>query len=260
MNDDVDEEIYPIFASPLPTNYVFTLYGIKHSVKLCTREKKSSHCCCETAISDEKLFVDDVWPASYLLSDYLVDNYSLYCKDKKVIELGAGAALPSCVADKLGAKLVVITDYPADGVIENIQHMISSNNLTSSIARGYVWGDDAADIVSLSKTNTDDQGSYDTILLADILWKDTYPQHRNILRSIKYLLSRSIGSTALVAFTYRSTIEHRPENDLEFFTIASHEYELTYDFILSSNKYCDVDGNPIEVFLFSMHHRAMVAS
>ncbi len=44
-----------------------------------------------------------------------------------MLELGAGAALPSLIAVKAGAKKVVITDYPDDDLLENIQHNTQAN-------------------------------------------------------------------------------------------------------------------------------------
>ena len=44
-----------------------------------------------------------------------------------VLELGAGAALPSLVAARVGAKSIVITDYPASSVLQAIRENVAAN-------------------------------------------------------------------------------------------------------------------------------------
>jgi predicted RNA methylase len=51
-----------------------------------------------------------------------------------VLELGAGCGLTSVVACKLGASLCVCTDYPADGVIENIATQLVSCGVDPAVA------------------------------------------------------------------------------------------------------------------------------
>ncbi len=48
------------------------------------------------------------WNAALALASFLDSNAELY-KDRRILELGAGGALPSIVAAKLGAKKVRIS-------------------------------------------------------------------------------------------------------------------------------------------------------
>ena len=57
---------------------------------------------------NDMLFVDDIWPGSRCLVDYLMKNVHLY-RCKTVIELGAGAALPGLVVAADGALFTLIT-------------------------------------------------------------------------------------------------------------------------------------------------------
>ena len=57
---------------------------------------------------NDMLFVDDIWPGSRCLVDYLMKNVHLY-RGKTVIELGAGAALPGLVVAADGALFTLIT-------------------------------------------------------------------------------------------------------------------------------------------------------
>ena len=59
------------------------------------------------------------------MSKYLQHRES-EIRNKNVLELGAGAGLPSLVATILGAQRVVVTDYPDRDLISNIEHNIAS--------------------------------------------------------------------------------------------------------------------------------------
>lgn len=68
------------------------------------------------------------WNSALALASYLdqTPNISLY-RDRNVLELGAGGALPSIVAAKNGAFRVVVTDYPDLQLIENIEYNVENN-------------------------------------------------------------------------------------------------------------------------------------
>ena len=88
------------------------------------------------------LHADDVWPGSLVISDFLIENPNL-CKGKYVVEFGAGAALPGIVASKLEANKVVITDYPSESVLKNIEQVVEDNNCNSNVVViPFKWGDD----------------------------------------------------------------------------------------------------------------------
>ena len=46
-------------------------------------------------------------------------------KEKSVLELGAGAALPSIISSFCGAKLTVVTDYNESAIVENMKKNIA---------------------------------------------------------------------------------------------------------------------------------------
>jgi nicotinamide N-methyltransferase len=45
-------------------------------------------------------------------------------KNKSILELGAGAGLPSLVAAINGARNVVVTDYPDADLVENLRYNV----------------------------------------------------------------------------------------------------------------------------------------
>lgn len=71
-----------------------------------------------------------LWNAARLFADKLDTDKGICC-GKNVLELGAGAALPSFIAALNGAKKVLsrnsdckvmITDYPDHELLQNIEH------------------------------------------------------------------------------------------------------------------------------------------
>jgi nicotinamide N-methyltransferase len=218
-------------------------------VKCFTRDKNRRF---KETVQD-KLFVDDVWPGSRVLADYLVRDPQLVM-GKVVLELGAGAALPSCVAAKLGAAHVLVTDFPGDEVLDNIERVLECNQIVSATVTGHVWGRNVECLVQLTAKYGRDK--FDTILIAEPLWKDTYKFHRDLLTSIKACLSKKEGSVALLAFAHRTTEEHTKERDLEFFAVAQAEFQLSCSKVFESCEYCDVDElEPTNVFVYSIIHQ-----
>lgn len=67
-----------------------------------------------------------LWNAGQVVSKYLQQHEHSNVRDKYVLELGAGAGLPSLVAAILGARRVVVTDYPDADLIANLNHNIAN--------------------------------------------------------------------------------------------------------------------------------------
>lgn len=139
----------------------------------------------------------------------------------RVLELGAGAALPSLVSCRLDAAFVLITDFPQEEILENIRMMLVKNNITSaSKVMGHCWGDDVSQMLSAGTCLENEQCQYDVILMAELLWKDTYSLHDKLLESVFHCLQP--GGMALVSFAKRpDPAVEVPHNDDDLFTIAS---------------------------------------
>jgi EEF1A N-terminal glycine/lysine methyltransferase len=173
-----------------------------------------------------------LWNAGRLIAAYLETHVSLV-QSKTVLELGAGSGLPSLVCAIIGAKQVVVTDYPDPELIENIRYNIEHcQQLTSHeqteiknrmAAEGFIWGGDPAPllahIASAAPGSATNPVGFDTLILADLLFN--YSEHTKLVSTIKQTLSREGSAKALVFFT-----PYRPwllENDLKFFDIAREE-------------------------------------
>ncbi|KAK5062897.1 hypothetical protein LTR84_004973 [Exophiala bonariae] len=158
-----------------------------------------------------------LWNAGQVVAQYLEDNRQQLLQGKTVLELGAGAGLPSLVASILGAKKVVVTDYPDNELIVNLRHNIDRNLVADDqaniVAEGFLWGS-AAD--TLSKHLDTGSKGFDVLILADILFN--HSEHEKLLNTLTQCLKRTSESVALVFFT-----PYRPwllDKDLKFFDIS----------------------------------------
>lgn len=157
-----------------------------------------------------------LWNAGRTLATHLESNASSLIHGKTILELGAGAGLPSLVSAIHGAKHVVVTDYPDAELVENLQWNVDHCSLlpqTRNIeAKGYLWGAETDKIVSGLPSGED---KFDILILADLLFN--HSEHRKLVASVQQMLKRSPEAKALVFFT-----PYRPwllPNDLAFFDL-----------------------------------------
>ncbi|KAF1972446.1 hypothetical protein BU23DRAFT_554991 [Bimuria novae-zelandiae CBS 107.79] len=157
-----------------------------------------------------------LWNAGRTISDYLEERANELVKDKTVLELGAGAGLPSLVCALISAKQVVVTDYPDVELVENLRYNIDHCDLlpdrSKVAAEGYLWG---ADTTVLTKHLPENDG-FDVLILADLLFN--HSEHTKLVKSVQLMLKKSPDSRAFVFFT-----PYRPwllEKDLAFFDLA----------------------------------------
>lgn len=158
-----------------------------------------------------------LWNAGQVIARYIEDNATSAVKDKSVLELGAGAGLPSLVCALNGAARVLVTDYPDSDLIENLRHNINhciSQQLQHVItAQGYLWGNDTAPLTSVLDNHNE---GFDLLILADILFN--HSEHEKLVQTVLETLRKNPLSRALIFFT-----PYRPwllQKDLRFFDLA----------------------------------------
>lgn len=162
-----------------------------------------------------------LWNGAKIISDYFEDDHSRV-KGKTILELGAASGLPSLVAGILGAKKVLMTDYPDVELVQNMQKNIDEcdatvepqGHIASTVtAAGFVWGADPVPLLSHLPSSTP---KYDVLILADLLFR--HREHPDLVKTIRETLLPERASVAYVFFT-----SYRPWKkalDMAFFDVA----------------------------------------
>lgn len=163
-------------------------------------------------VGQHPLWGHHLWNASKTFASYLDTHWTELCRDKRVLELGAGGGLPGLVAALNQANSVVLTDYPDPELIRNLEKNAKENLLGAAIEKttveGFIWGASATDLLR--------NGPFDIIILSDLLFN--HSQHDALLRTCDQTLAHTAPALVLVFYTH-----HRPwlaEKDMEFFEKA----------------------------------------
>jgi nicotinamide N-methyltransferase len=149
---------------------------------------------------NRRLFSHFLWNAGLQVAEFIEESPTEWSvKNEKVLELGAGTGLAGIVSALMGAKEVVISDYPAPEVLGNIKANLERNiaprrkaglGVGECRVEGHEWGvlDDTFSIKHMA--------TFTRILVADCLWMPW--QHSNLLKSIRWFLSEE-GKAWIVA-------------------------------------------------------------
>ncbi|OLN85163.1 Protein N-methyltransferase NNT1-like protein 2 [Colletotrichum chlorophyti] len=162
-----------------------------------------------------------LWNGSRVVSDYFEAEPSRV-RGKTVLELGAGAGLPSLTAGILGAEKVVVTDFPDVEIVQTMQKNVDeAGDLEGRVVpAGYVWGADVEpllrEIAGEGQATGEPGRKFDVLILADLLFR--HSEHGKLVDTIWEALARRRDSVAYVFFTsYRPWLRHK---DLAFFDVA----------------------------------------
>ena len=159
-----------------------------------------------------------LWNAGRTIATYLEENANDLVKDKTILELGAGAGLPSLICGVLGAKQVVVTDYPDLELIINLRENIESCDTHPTrgniAAEGFLWGASTDKLVQYLPASSAQR--FDLLILADLLFN--HSEHHKLVATVTATLQHASDAQALVFFTpYRPWLY---EKDMAFFDIA----------------------------------------
>ena len=174
-------------------------------------------------ISHRQRWAHRLWPAAQVLAAHL-DAHPEHARGRAVLEVGAGAALPSVVAGLLGACAVVTSDWPDARMLANTAANLNANLAPEMHQRvmvvGYDWNTPphpllgaldaivsggaraapcAVRVLDLAFDLGFDRGAeahilpeqprrFDLILMSDLLYEC---EHEALLRAIVCCLSRS---------------------------------------------------------------------
>ncbi|KAH7403339.1 hypothetical protein BKA64DRAFT_776756 [Cadophora sp. MPI-SDFR-AT-0126] len=183
-----------------------------------------------TLVGHNPLWGHHLWNAGRLISTYLEKNPSLV-QNKTVLELGAGAGLPSLVCAVLGARKVVVTDYPDPDLVGNLWGNVEAfyggekkgvdgegREERGLVAEGYCWGGDVEGLLTHLPSTSDENEAkgFEVLILADLLFN--HSEHGKLVSTIENTLLKSEDAKALVFFTpYRPWLY---EKDMAFFDLV----------------------------------------
>jgi len=186
-----------------------------------------------------------IWPASYLLCQYLcytqsiqkVDEINFFSLGSKILELGSGCGIVGCVA-ALTAKrfrpcrdtfLFYCTDMD-DDVIQLCSENIRRNNLDTTsandsnihiAARTLLWGN-KVNMISI----TDEAGieTFDSVIAADIVYPTTTDEILSLLfQTVNHMLKE--GGIFLLSFVSRDGWK-TPQRLIQAASLAKYKIEF----------------------------------
>ncbi|KAL8926359.1 MAG: hypothetical protein Q9172_001810 [Xanthocarpia lactea] len=170
-------------------------------------------------VGHSPLWGHHLWNGAQVVTDYLYDHALDLVQGRNILELGAGAGLPSIAAAIWGAKQVLVTDYPDEDLVENMRMNIDAakdilpQSANKIVAKGHVWGASADPLLSCLRPGC---CGFDTLILADLLFN--HSQHAALVSTIQSTLVRSPHARALVFFTPYTP--WKLDKDMAFFDLA----------------------------------------
>ena len=150
-----------------------------------------------------------MWNAGRTSAHYIEERADELVRDKDVLEIGAAAGVPSIVSAVLGARTVVMTDYPDVELVVNMQHNadLSAHMIPESPAsrprlsvEGYKWGNTVEPLLAhLPSTQAEKSAGFDLLIMADVVY--SWREHGNLVKTMQQTLKKDPRSVALVIFT-----------------------------------------------------------
>lgn len=163
------------------------------------------------------LWGDKLAEAGKICASIILDKlYNVDVENKTVLEVGAGAALPSMCCCMKGAKNVVATDYPDENLVDNIRFNMSK--YANGKVTGFKFGASPEPLMEMNGGE-----KFDILILSDVIFNHTV--HKELMKSVADLLKDD--GYALVLFTHHRT--HLVKEDLAFIEIAERDFGLSWE-------------------------------
>lgn len=168
------------------------------------------------------------WPEAETRTDSLGIDINFDVRGLHIMELGARTALPCMMAGLLGARLVTLTDYPADSIMGTLETNVArtihtglapfsfAHRQPDVIVNGHAWGD-------FSPSSCLEKHSYDRVLACDCLWMPE--QHSNLHVFMSHLLRADASARAWVIAGFH-TGRQKMKGSSDPTALASVELEI----------------------------------
>lgn len=118
-----------------------------------------------------------LWPSSPKLAQLMEEGEEAHAVESRigirgesVLELGAGSALLSLLAARMGASQIEVTDYPQPGIMDAIRKNVKANLNEEEQSRVSISSLDWTDEVALQAMSARHPRGFTRILAADTLW------------------------------------------------------------------------------------------
>jgi len=141
-----------------------------------------------------------LWPSAPVLAWYLWLNQD-QIKNKRVLELGSGTALPGLLCAKFGAQKVFLTDDAwQENTLKNIREALKINNFVEGdkvFVEGLTWGDYSEELFDIASNELD------YIIGSDLFFDPEV--FEPLLTTISFLLQEKPTTEVLIAVQERSS-------------------------------------------------------
>ncbi|ODN83464.1 hypothetical protein L202_01601 [Cryptococcus amylolentus CBS 6039] len=219
------DDLMPEPESPVPAPFSFAAYEIpdgllpslpKHRRQMILR-----------LVGSHPLWGHHLWNTARTFSTYLLSNPAL-TSSRNILELGAGAGLPSIVSCLPGAdaQKVVVTDYSDEGLLENLRFNVEvdleAEERERCVVDGHVWGHKVGHLLD----HLPQRQMFDLLILSDLVFN--HSQHDALIKTVESTLAPAPSTpsdpTTSAPLTHPSILvfftHHRPHlahADLAFF-------------------------------------------
>jgi predicted nicotinamide N-methyase len=157
-----------------------------------------------SGVESEFPFWSKVWPSAIALTLFIENNSSFF-DGRKVIELGAGLAIPSFVASRY-ASVVLTTDYLEDAV-ELMNENIGAQKLKNVTAEKLDWNqlpdDISADLIIMSDLNYSPP-AFDKLFT--VIQKFLLAGSTIVLATPQRLMAKSFIESLMLYIRHRETV------------------------------------------------------
>ncbi|KAI0738513.1 hypothetical protein C8Q80DRAFT_1275495 [Daedaleopsis nitida] len=145
------------------------------------------------------LHATSIWSSALYVADHLADlqldaHIDLAARESRplrILELGAGAGLPSILISKVYQHVqVTCSDYPDETLIRTLAENAERNDVADRCrVVPYAWGTDPSALMLSQDAHRDPNPGFDVVVAADTLWNsDT---HHFFITTLQLTLKRS---------------------------------------------------------------------
>ena len=154
----------------------------------------------------------DLWPAAEVLARWILTGEASVAGES-VLEISAGAGLPSLAASVSGAALVCASDQPDEWLLDNLRHNVSARGVR---VEAYSWGESPERLLGACGV----PGGFGVVLMCDAVYHGRF--HDAQVESLQATLEGEKGR-ALVSYT---TVNQTPEVARAFLKRAADAFSV----------------------------------